>query len=106
MKPFEIIWSSFAEKELDKIFNYYSEVAGDSIAKNVIQNIISEPNQLLSNPKWGQLVEELLHRSFEYHYLIHKQFKLIYTVDDKMKKIKITDIFDTRQHPQKLNRNN
>lgn len=105
MKQFEIIWSSFSEKELDKIFNYYSEIAGDSIAKNVIQNIISEPNQLLSNPKLGQLEEELLHRSFEYRYLLHKQFKLIYTVDGKMKKIKITDVFDTRQHPQKMNRN-
>jgi plasmid stabilization system protein ParE len=45
MKQFEIIWSDFAENELDEIFKYYSEVAGDSIAKSVIQNILSEPNQ-------------------------------------------------------------
>lgn len=74
MKQFEMIWSNFAENELDKIFKFYAEIAGDSIAKNFIQNIISEPKNLLSNPKLGQLEEALLNRSFEYRYLLCQQF--------------------------------
>jgi toxin ParE1/3/4 len=61
MKSFEIIWSNFAENELDEIFTYYSKVAGVSIAKNLLQNIIAEPNKLIANPKLGQCEELLLH---------------------------------------------
>jgi plasmid stabilization system protein ParE len=104
MKQFEIIWSNFAENELDEIFTYYSEVAGVSIAKNLLQNIIAEPNKLIANPKLGQCEELLLHRSTEYRYLLYKQFKLIYSVDFKMKRIKIADVFDSRQNPQKMKR--
>lgn len=106
MKPFEIIWSNFAENELNKIFTYYSEVAGVSIAKNLLQNIIAEPNKLLANPKLGQCEELLFHRSTEYRYLLYKQFKLIYSVDFKRKWIKIADVFDSRQNPQKMKRSN
>lgn len=106
MKPFEIIWSNFADNELDKIFTYYSEAAGVSIAKNLLQNIIAEPNKLLANPKLGQCEELLLHRSTEYRYLLYKQFKLIYSVDFKRKWIKIADVFDSRQNPQKMKRSN
>lgn len=106
MKPFEIIWSHHAENELDKIFVYYAEVASVSIAKNLIQNIISEPNKLRTNPQLGQCEEWLVHRSSEYRYLVFKQFKLIYSVDFKRKWIKIADVFDSRQNPQKMKRTN
>jgi plasmid stabilization system protein ParE len=106
MNSFEIIWSNFAENELDEIFTYYSEVAGVSIAKNLLQNIIAEPKKLIANPKLGQCEELLLHRSNEYRYLLYKQFKLIYSVDYERKWIKIADVFDSRQNPKKLNRTN
>ncbi len=37
MKLFEIIWSFHAENELDQIYRYYSEVAGDSTIKRLTQ---------------------------------------------------------------------
>ena len=37
---FKIIWSDFAEMELDKIFEYYIENASLRVAKNVITKII------------------------------------------------------------------
>ncbi len=106
MNSFEIIWSNFAEKELDRIFKYYSEVASVSIAKKILHKLISEPNKLLVNPNLGQREEFLMHRAVEYRYLIYKQFKLIYSVDFKKKWIKIADVFDSRQNPQKMKRNN
>lgn len=35
---FEIIWSDFAESQLDQIFEYYIENASLKIAKNLLQN--------------------------------------------------------------------
>ncbi len=43
---FKIVWSEFAENELDKIFEYYCEIASPRIAKNLLQKIIAAPNIL------------------------------------------------------------
>ncbi len=50
---FKIIWSHFAETELDKIFEYYIENASLQVAKNIIEKIILEPNKILSHPERG-----------------------------------------------------
>ena len=104
MKLFEIIWSYHAENELDLIFRDYSEVAGSLVAKKIVREIVSEPNKLCGNPKLGQCEEWLLHRPIEYRYLVCRQFKLIYSIDFNMKWIKIADVFDTRQNPEKMKR--
>lgn len=51
----EIIWSAFAEKQLDKIFNYYKENAGEELARKLIRGIISEPNKLRQSPFLAKL---------------------------------------------------
>lgn len=40
---FEIIWSDFAEAELDKIFEYYAKNASLKVAKYLLKDILSEP---------------------------------------------------------------
>jgi len=37
---FIIIWSNFAEIQLDKIFHYYKDVAGSAIAMKILKEII------------------------------------------------------------------
>ncbi|MES2241038.1 MAG: type II toxin-antitoxin system RelE/ParE family toxin [Bacteroidota bacterium] len=101
---FEIVWSDFAEKQLDKIFEYYIENAGLRVAKNLLQKIISEPNKLLENPEMMQIEDLLLDRAIVYRYIIYKSYKIIYSIDTKQKLIKITDVFDTRQNPIKIKR--
>lgn len=100
----KIVWSQFAENELDKIYDYYLHRAGIRIAKKIIQEIVSEPNKLISNNLSTQIEELLLDRESEYHYLICKNYKIIYSIDKEKKQIQIADIFDTRQNPVKLKR--
>lgn len=104
MKQFEIIWSDQAENELDKIFEYYEEFASVHVAKNLIREIVEEPNKLLSIPEISQREEFLLDRENEYRYLVCKNYKLIYSIDVKAKLIRIADVFDTRQNPAKIKR--
>lgn len=100
----KIIWSQFAETEIDKIYDYYLEKAGIRVAKKIIQEIISEPNKLLSNNLSTQIEELLLDRESKYHYLVCKNYKIIYSIDKENKLIQIADVFDTRQNPVKLKR--
>nr|WP_294930152.1 type II toxin-antitoxin system RelE/ParE family toxin [uncultured Flavobacterium sp.] len=101
---FKIIWSNFAETELDKIFEYYIENVSLRVAKNVITKIILEPNKILSHPEITQIEELLLDRENQYRYLICDNYKIVYSIDSKQKRIMIADVFDTRQNPSKIKR--
>ncbi|MFA5299051.1 MAG: type II toxin-antitoxin system RelE/ParE family toxin [Lutibacter sp.] len=99
----KIIWSEFAETQLDEIYEYYEKKASLSIAKKLLKGIINEPKKLIKTPHIGQ--EELLkQRKIQYRYLVFKNYKLIYAVDTENGFIKIADVFDTRQNPPKLKR--
>ncbi|MUP47239.1 type II toxin-antitoxin system RelE/ParE family toxin [Gramella sp. BOM4] len=100
----EVIWSKFAERQLDEIFEYYYENASPGIARKLIQDLLKEPNRLKKDLKIGQIEEFLKDRKITYRYLLFKNYKIIYSIDTKNGFIKIADVFDTRQHPLKIKR--
>lgn len=100
----KIIWSEFAETQLDEIFEYYEKKASPRIAKKLLKGIINESKKLLNTPLIGQEEELLKLREIHYRYLVFKNYKLIYSVDMENGFIKIADVFDTRQNPPKLKR--
>ena len=104
MKDWEIIWSSFAEKEIVNIHDYYLENANPKTAKKIVVGIIKAPNSLQRNPDLGQIELALEGLKIEYRYILFKSFKIIYSLDHQSKQIKIADVFDTRQDPEKLKR--
>lgn len=100
----EIIWSEFAEQQLDEIFKYYLENAGREVAIKIIKGLLKAPQKLISNPFIGQIEELLEERKISYRYLIYRNYKIIYSVDSEKGFIKIADVFDTRQNPGKIGR--
>ena len=95
----KIIWSVFAETQLDEIYEYYEKNASPRVAKKLVKGIINEPKKLIKTPLIGQEEELLKHRETEYRYLVFKNYKLIYSVDIQNGFIKIADVFDTRENP-------
>ncbi|SFN50876.1 Plasmid stabilization system protein ParE [Bizionia echini] len=100
----KIIWSEFAETQLDEIYEYNKKEASSRIAKKLVKGIINEPKKLIKTPFIGQEEELLKQREIHYRYLVFKNYKLIYSVDKENGFIKIADIFDTRQNPPKIKR--
>ncbi len=100
----KIIWSKFAETQLDEIYSYYEKEVSARVAKKIIIGIINESKKLIKSPLIGQEEELLKHRQTKYRYFVFKNYKLIYSVDDTNRFIKISDVFDTRQNPPKLKR--
>lgn len=100
----EIIWSEFAEFQMDEIYNHYKKKASIAVANKLIKGILVEPDILLNNPYIGQKEHLLKERMISYRYLLHKSFKIIYAVDEENGLIKIADVFDTRQYPEKIKR--
>jgi len=100
----KVIWSDFAEKQLDLIYEYYLLKISVATAKKIAQNILSQTEILKDNPYLGQRENLLLNRKIEYHYLIYTNYKIIYSVDKQNGFVKIADIFDSRQNPIKITR--
>ena len=98
----DIVWSEFAEKQLDKIFNYYLTNIGEPTAKKIVLNILQNTEKLKQAQFIGQKEIFLEHRDVAYRYLISSNYKIIYSVDVANNIVKIADIFDVRQNPIKI----
>jgi len=101
---FKILWSQFAENEIDKIYDYYLQKAGIRVAKKIVKEIITEPNKLVKGTFSTQIEDLLIDRENKYYYLTCNNYKIIYCIDEEKNLIKISDIFDTRQNPIKIKR--
>lgn len=102
---YRIVWSKFAQFQLDVIFNYYAERVSSSLAKKIMRQIRDDVSQLEINPFIRKREELLSHRTQDYRLLIVNNYKVVYTVDQQDGIVKVSDVFDTRQNPKKLKRN-
>ena len=97
----KIIWSDFASETLKDIYQYHKKVAGKNIAQKLKDNIFQSTKQLIKYPNSGQFEESLAELKEGHRYLVSKNYKIVYK---KVKEgILISDIFDTRQNPVKIN---
>lgn len=78
---FVIIWSEFAENQIDEIYKYYEKEVNNKVAKKITKEIINEPNKLINLSFIGQEEELLKEQKTKYRYLIYKNYKKIYSVD-------------------------
>ena len=97
----KVIWSDFASETLKDIYDYYKEDGSETIARKIKENIFIATRQLINHPESGQIEETLLQLEEGHRYLVNNNYKIVY------KKVKegvlITDVFDTRQDPIKIN---
>jgi len=100
----KVIWSDFAEKQLDEIYEYYLTKISVITAKKIAQSILSQTEVLKDNPYLGQKEKLLINRKIVYRYLVYTNYKIIYSIDEQNGFVKIADIFDSRQNPVKITR--
>lgn len=102
---YKVVWSEFSEKQIDDIFNYYEQTSKSyQVALKIVTKVLLAPDKLIYNPKIGQREFLLEEREVEYHYIVESNYKIIYSIDEENHYIKIADVFDTRQHPEKIDR--
>ncbi|SFI08063.1 type II toxin-antitoxin system RelE/ParE family toxin [Halpernia frigidisoli] len=100
MNP-NVVWSQFAENKLDDIFDYFYKRANKKVAQKIVDGIISKSISLKNHSLMGQKELLLEVRNEDFRYLVHKNYKIIYKVESE-ELIRIYDVFDCRQDPEKL----
>jgi len=99
---FTVFWTRFAEEKLDKLFFHFNAKADAKIVQSMINEIIDKSITLEKHPRIGQIESLLSERKVQFRYLIHKNNKLIYWINDSQKRIEIINLFDSRQNPNLL----
>lgn len=100
-----IFWTDFAKNELRRIFDYHKDKASPKIARKLVDGIYTVTLRLKSKPEIGQKEALLLNRPQPFRYLVYKNYKIIYWINSENERLEITDVFDTRQNPVKIQRN-
>ncbi len=98
-------WTEFAKNQLNEIFHYYKKEAGSTIAKKLVVELRFYVDILESQPTIGQKELYLSEFSNNFRYLVFKNYKIIYWLNEGLNIIEITDVFDTRQNPSSIFRN-
>lgn len=97
----KVIWTNLAIEALKEIYPYHKLVAGHRVARNIKSGIFSATKKLTDQPKLGPIETSLEKLNEGHRYLVNENYKIIYTVVKEG--ILVTDLFDTRQDPDKMN---
>ena len=96
----KVFWTKLALDSLSETYNYYTNNVGVNIASNIRDSILSSTNQLEKYSLSGQIEEFLMDLDEGHRYVIRGNYKIIYKIQNQ--KVYITDVFDTRQNPERL----
>ena len=97
-----VYWTQFAEDKLEDVFSYYVEKASKKIAHRLVDGIIDRSIELSTNPLIGQKEILLSDRIQEFRYLVYKNYKIIYWVNEADQRVEIVNLIDCRQNPLKI----
>ncbi len=97
----KVYWTDFASRCLSEIYFHYRKNAGEKVAKRIKSEIFLKVNSLKTYPNLGQIEPFLDETGLGHRHLISGNFQIIYL--QQSGNIFITDLFDTRQNPEKIN---
>ncbi|TPG42111.1 type II toxin-antitoxin system RelE/ParE family toxin [Flavobacterium pectinovorum] len=97
-----VYWTQLTQDKLEDIFEYYKFKAGIKVAQTLVNGIIDSSLSLEINAYSGQKEVLLSTRAEDFRYLVFKNYKIIYWIDEARQLVYVSNIFDTRQNPQKL----
>lgn len=96
----KVLWTETALNNLEDIFEFYKYKESVSIARNLVKEIVQSTLRLQKSPYIGRKENLLAQRKHEYRFILERNYKIIYWIEDNY--IKIAAIFDSRQNPEKI----
>lgn len=94
-----VIITDFAWETLQGIYKHYLKVAAYK-ADEILEELIDRTKQLEYHPLSGPAEPFYTKCGFNYRFLVHGNFKIIYKVERDM--VFIMRFFDARQSPEKM----
>ncbi len=98
----KLVYSEYALEQLQQILDFliYGQGVPPQKALEIRDKILDKADTILSNVYAPQREEFLEHLQLSHRRLIVGNYKIVYTI--KPDHVLITDVFDTRQDPDKM----
>ena len=98
----KLVYSEYALEQLQRIIDFLIDKQEIPIQKalEIRDEILDKADTILSNAYAPQREEFLEHLQLSHCKIIISNYKIVYTI--KIDHVLITDIFDTRQDPDKM----
>ena len=97
----KVFLSELAASKLLKINNYLLESWNKNVRDSFVDKLNSKINQISLHP---ESCPKSVHFFNLYKCVVTKQITFYYQINNKLEEIEIITIFDTRQNPEKLNK--
>ncbi|MBQ9363629.1 MAG: hypothetical protein IJT97_09475 [Bacteroidaceae bacterium] len=105
MGKFQIVWRAKAKRQYIQLLIYAQQEYGSKTFYRWVESIREMEDRLRENPKSYTRVLELANEPREYRgHIVMRNFKIIYTFDEKLHQVTIVTIWDMRMNPTKLRR--
>ena len=98
----KLVYTEQANASLQECLDFFPPEVSQEKVNEVRDRILDKADKLLNNPHIGQIEEHLEHQGKSHRRIIEGYYKIIYRVEGEI--IYVTDIFDSRQDPAKMNR--
>ncbi len=96
----ELIYTEQALVSLEEALEFIAPKVTQELLLKIRDRILDKADTLLLHPNQGQKEPYLEHLKLDYRWIVESHYKIIYRVIGES--IYITDIFDSRQEPDKM----
>jgi mRNA-degrading endonuclease RelE of RelBE toxin-antitoxin system len=98
----KVVITETALSNLENGLKFMRKKHPEKLCFEVGKNVIRSANDLASNPNLGQIEPLLQSLNLNHRRIMVGHFKIIYRIIEKPNIILVTDIFDSRQDPNKM----
>lgn len=96
----KLFYTRRALESLQECLDFFPHDVPSEKVNEIRDQILAKADKLLQNPNIGQREEYLEHLGKSHRRIIEGNYKIIYRIEGES--IYITDIFDSRQNPDKM----
>ncbi len=95
-----VFLSEPTERYLRVIYKYYKFHVSVKVAQKIIGQIFARTESLENFAERGRIESDLKVFNQKHRFVLEGNYKIIYRIEDD--NIYVTDVFDTRQNPEKI----
>lgn len=98
---YKVIWSKTAEKDLERIIEYYIAMDSVSNAKKILSKLKQQSSQLTAYPERGRIIPELSgFNILQYREIIETPWRIIYRISRE--DVYVLSIIDSRRNVEDI----
>lgn len=87
-----------AKQDLREIAFYITERSMDNeIAKRFVVELREQCNRLTEFPQGGAMPKDRILRSFDFRYIVHKNYLIFYSIDEAQQIVSVLAIFNAKK---------